>query len=102
MDKLTKFIEVIGEKAYQLKELRASSPEIAAALDLADEYHQLVSQLEEQCKQPALPVLYPVPYPVPVYPSYPRPMWYYDSRATFTPITYTGTATVSTIETKAM
>lgn len=78
---IAEIVELLSEKSQRLKELRAQSPEVEEALKVADEYHQLLNDLEKMC-QPAPPVY--VPYPV--YPSLPycQPYRLYTSDRTIT------------------
>ena len=64
----------IAERHRRLEELKAQSSEVAEALEVAEEYHRLYSELQERCKTPPyVPVPYPV-YPQP-YPWWPNPIW---------------------------
>jgi hypothetical protein len=77
---IPELVEAIGEKAQQLKELKAKSPEVAEALAIAEEHQRLLKLLEEKCSTPATPTIVPMPYPVypiQVYPTYPNP-WRYE------------------------
>lgn len=63
----SQIIEAIIEKRQRLDALAAQAPELAEAIQLAEEYQALVLALCEQSKQQVAPYV-PVPYPVPVYP----------------------------------
>ena len=68
---LEELVQRLTESHKRLEELKAQSPEVAEALEVAEEYHRLYSELQERCKTP--PYI-PVPYPVYPQPSYP---WWY-------------------------
>lgn len=69
MRSLTDLIDLLITKRTRLNELRAQSPELAEAIQLAEEYQMLLHEVEQRCHEQA-PQYVPVPYPSPqpVYP----------------------------------
>lgn len=60
MPLLENLIAQIAEHKQRLDALREQSPEMAEALRLNDEYHQLMNTLREMCSTPSVQVV-PLP-----------------------------------------